>query len=55
MAADLDAAVEHLRAHLRAVFEDVALIHAARPELFSDASDPRPTRRSVASWAGPGR
>ena len=40
-------AVDHLRAHLRAVFDDVEAIRAARPELFSDGEDARPTRRTV--------
>jgi DNA-binding GntR family transcriptional regulator len=43
-----DTAVERLRTHLRAVFEDVETIRAARPELFSDAAAVRPTRRTIA-------
>lgn len=40
-------AVDLLRTHLRAVFDDVAAIRAARPELFSDGNSIRPTRRTV--------
>jgi DNA-binding GntR family transcriptional regulator len=44
-----DVAVERLRTHLRAVFEDVETIRAARPDLFSDAGSGRPTRRAELS------
>jgi DNA-binding GntR family transcriptional regulator len=44
-----DEAVEALRAHLRAVFDDVERIRSASPELFSDGRPRRPVRRSVAS------
>ena len=40
-----------LRLHLRGVFEDVQRIQEATPELFSDGSARRPTRRSVARLA----
>jgi DNA-binding GntR family transcriptional regulator len=37
-----------LRLHLRGVFEDVKRIQEATPQLFSDGSAARPSRRSVA-------
>jgi DNA-binding GntR family transcriptional regulator len=37
-----------LRLHLRGVFEDVQRIQESTPELFSDGTVPRPSRRSVA-------
>lgn len=37
-----------LRLHLRGVFEDVKRIQEATPELFSDGTTARPSRRSVA-------
>lgn len=37
-------AVDRLRTHLRAVFDDVEAIQAARPELFSATTSPRPRR-----------
>jgi GntR family transcriptional regulator, rspAB operon transcriptional repressor len=37
-----------LRLHLRGVFEDVQRIQEVTPELFSDGTVPRPSRRSVA-------
>ena len=37
-----------LRLHLRGVFEDVQRIQETTPELFSDGTVPRPSRRSVA-------
>ena len=46
-----EVAVERLRNHLRAVFDDVAAIRAAHPELFSDATSPRPSRRTVSELA----
>jgi DNA-binding GntR family transcriptional regulator len=47
VAGDRTAAVGHLRTHLRAVFDDVAAIRAARPELFSDSGAGRPVRRTL--------
>jgi DNA-binding GntR family transcriptional regulator len=48
---DLDGAVACLRAHLRAVFEDVRRLREATPELFADGdSDQRPRRRLVREW-----
>jgi DNA-binding GntR family transcriptional regulator len=44
---DRTAAIDHLRAHLRAVFDDVAAIRAARPELFSDSGAGRPVRTTT--------
>jgi DNA-binding GntR family transcriptional regulator len=37
-----------LRLHLRGVFKDIERIQGATPELFSDGSTPRASRRSVA-------
>ncbi len=37
-----------LRAHLRGVFKDIKQIRDSSPELFSDGSAPRASRRSVA-------
>ena len=48
---NLDDADSSLRLHLRGVFEDVQRIQEATPELFSDGSARRPTRRSVARLA----
>ncbi|MFE6451517.1 GntR family transcriptional regulator [Nocardiopsis dassonvillei] len=48
-AGDTGTAVEALRSHLRAVFEDVGRIRAASPEFFSDGQPRRPVRRTVAS------
>ena len=45
---DLSDADNSLRLHLRAVFEDVQRIQEATPELFSDGTAARPSRRSVA-------
>ncbi|WP_285244516.1 GntR family transcriptional regulator [Pseudarthrobacter sp. fls2-241-R2A-127] len=45
---DLSDADASLRLHLRAVFEDVQRIQEATPELFSDGTALRPSRRSVA-------
>lgn len=47
--ADFDAAEQAMRAHLRAVFDDVERIKEASPHLFSDSNE-RPTRRVIASW-----
>jgi DNA-binding GntR family transcriptional regulator len=44
VAGDRESAVENLRAHLRDIFDDVAAIRAARPELFHDAGTARPRR-----------
>jgi DNA-binding GntR family transcriptional regulator len=48
---DRPAADSSLRIHLRGVFDDVKRIQATTPELFSDGSVPRPTRRSIARLA----
>lgn len=48
---DRSAADASLRVHLRGVFEDVKRIQAATPELFSDGTVPRPSRRSIARLA----
>jgi GntR family transcriptional regulator, rspAB operon transcriptional repressor len=45
---DRPGADSSLRIHLRGVFDDVKRIQATTPELFSDGSVPRPTRRSIA-------
>lgn len=45
---NLDDADSSLRLHLRGVFEDVQRIQETTPELFSDGTLPRPSRRSVA-------
>ena len=47
VAGDRAAATDHLRSHLRAVFDDVGAIRAAHPELFSDSALTRPERRFV--------
>jgi DNA-binding GntR family transcriptional regulator len=47
VAGDRGAAIGHLRTHLRAVFDDIAAIRAARPELFSDSGAGSPVRRSI--------
>jgi DNA-binding GntR family transcriptional regulator len=44
-------AVEALRTHLRAVFEDVERIQAASPELFAGSEPARPVRRTVTRLA----
>lgn len=44
---DRDAALANLRAHLRDIFDDVARIRAAQPELFADATAARPVRRTL--------
>jgi len=43
------AAVPLLRAHLRAVFDDIERVRRRSPELFAPSTG-RPTRRSVAVW-----
>ncbi|MFJ4028931.1 GntR family transcriptional regulator [Paenarthrobacter sp. NPDC089714] len=45
---DQAAADASLRLHLRGVFKDIERIQGATPELFSDGSKPRASRRSVA-------
>jgi GntR family transcriptional regulator, rspAB operon transcriptional repressor len=47
LAGDRGTAIDHLRTHLRAVFDDIAAIRAARPELFSDSGAGSPVRRSL--------
>ncbi|MDI2030780.1 GntR family transcriptional regulator [Saccharopolyspora sp. TS4A08] len=46
-ARDLDAAVDALRSHLRAVFEDVERIRSESPDLFVNSAEERPIRRSI--------
>ncbi|MGZ2223941.1 GntR family transcriptional regulator [Glutamicibacter nicotianae] len=46
-AKDVPGATESLRSHLREVFKDIELIQAASPELFSESSDQRATRKFV--------
>lgn len=48
-AGDAGRAVDALRRHLRAVFEDIERIRASMPHLFSDGNPPRPNRKTVAS------
>ena len=47
IAGDKANAISHLRTHLRAVFDDIAAIRTARPELFSDSGAGSPVRRSL--------
>jgi DNA-binding GntR family transcriptional regulator len=47
IAGDKVTAVSHLRTHLRAVFDDIAAIRTARPELFSDSGAGSPVRRTL--------
>ncbi|MCS7483553.1 GntR family transcriptional regulator [Umezawaea endophytica] len=47
---DAEQARTAMRAHLRAVFDDVERIRARSPELFSSNSTTAPTRRSIAIW-----
>jgi DNA-binding GntR family transcriptional regulator len=47
---DGDRATAALRDHLRKVFTDIEKIRDRSPELFSDGSEARPTRRVVAVW-----
>jgi DNA-binding GntR family transcriptional regulator len=49
LAEDKRTAISRLRAHLRAVFDDIAAIRIARPDLFSDSGAGSPVRRSVSS------
>jgi DNA-binding GntR family transcriptional regulator len=48
-ARDAARALDALRLHLRAVFEDIEHIQASMPHLFSDGNAPRPNRRIVSS------
>jgi DNA-binding GntR family transcriptional regulator len=50
MAPDRAAARRLLRAHLRAVFNDIAQVRAVSPELFAGDPSTAPVRRSVAVW-----
>jgi DNA-binding GntR family transcriptional regulator len=50
-AKNLDDAESSLRLHLRGVFDVVKRIQASTPELFSDGTLARPTRRTVARLA----
>ncbi|MDR2372649.1 MAG: GntR family transcriptional regulator [Bifidobacteriaceae bacterium] len=50
MAPDRARARRLLRAHLRAVFNDIEQVRAVSPELFAGDPDSAPTRRSVAVW-----
>lgn len=50
LSGDTEAARTTLRAHLRAVFEDVERIRRRSPELFATDPDAVPVRRSVAVW-----
>ena len=45
-----DSARDLLRAHLRAVFDDIEQVRARSPELFASDADSVPVRRSVAVW-----
>jgi DNA-binding GntR family transcriptional regulator len=47
VAGDKGTAISHLRTHLRAVFDDIAALRTARPELFSDSGAGSPVRRSI--------
>lgn len=49
LAEGAEAAVPLLRAHLRAVFDDIEHVRERNPELFAPSAG-RPTRRSVAVW-----
>jgi DNA-binding GntR family transcriptional regulator len=46
IAEEKDTAAGHLRTHLRTVFDDIAAIRTARPDLFSDSGAGSPVRRS---------
>jgi DNA-binding GntR family transcriptional regulator len=48
-ARDAHLAVNALRLHLRAVFEDIERIRTSMPHLFSDGNPPRPSRKTVVS------
>ncbi len=50
LAHDTGAARRAMRAHLRAVFDDVERIRERSPELFASADDGVPVRRSVVVW-----
>lgn len=45
----VERAVQHLRTHLRAVFEDVERIRATRAELFSTGEPAWPVKRSIST------
>lgn len=45
-----DAAVELMRAHLRAVFADIERVRRHHPEMFATGGAGTPTRRTVAVW-----
>jgi DNA-binding GntR family transcriptional regulator len=47
---DEEQATAALRTHLRKVFTDIEKIRTRSPELFSDGTTTRPTRRVVAVW-----
>ena len=47
---DVDAARRAMRAHLRAVFDDVEQIRLRSPELFASNRDAVPVRRNVVVW-----
>jgi GntR family transcriptional regulator, rspAB operon transcriptional repressor len=47
---DVQRARERMRAHLRAVFEDVERIRQHSPDLFATGAPATPSRRSVVVW-----
>lgn len=47
---DTVAAVETMREHLRAVFDDIETVRRHHPQMFATESDGIPVRRSVAVW-----
>jgi GntR family transcriptional regulator, rspAB operon transcriptional repressor len=50
LAGDVAAARKAMRAHLRAVFDDVERIRQRSPELFAGNPDSVPVRRNVVTW-----
>jgi hypothetical protein len=50
LARDVGAARTAMRAHLRAVFDDVERIRRRSPELFARNVDSVPVRRNVVVW-----
>jgi DNA-binding GntR family transcriptional regulator len=50
LAHDTAAARRAMRAHLRAVFDDIETIRAQSPELFASGADGVPIRRSIVVW-----
>jgi DNA-binding GntR family transcriptional regulator len=50
LAGDVAAARKAMRAHLRAVFDDVERIRQRSPELFARNADSVPVRRNVVVW-----